>query len=125
MNDYVPDYSETSSVGKRMLLLPDEVLRFPLDQALVIIRGQKVLRVRKFDYSKHPEAKRLLLEKTENHVPQWRKREAENERESPEPSEKRRKPAKKEQPPYKQSCGNDSAGEENIERVEDLFTDDW
>ena len=125
LNDYVPDYSETSSVGKRMLLLPDEVLRFPLDQALVIIRGQKVLRVRKFDYSKHPEAKRLLLEKTENHVPQWRKREAENERESPEPSEKRRKPAKKEQPPYKQSCGNDSAGEENIERVEDLFTDDW
>ena len=80
MSDYVPDYSETSSVGKRMLLLPDEVLRFPLDQALVIIRGQKVLKVRKFDYSRHPEAKKLVLEKTESHVPEWRKGEAEAER---------------------------------------------
>ena len=73
MSDYVPQYSETSSVGKRMLLLPDEVLRFPIDQALVIIRGQKVLRVRKFDYTKHPEAGKLVLEKTESHVPAWRK----------------------------------------------------
>ena len=37
MSNYVPDYSETSSVGKRMLLLPDEILRFPLEQALVIM----------------------------------------------------------------------------------------
>lgn len=80
MSDYVPDYSETSFVGKRMLLLPDEVLRFPLDQALVIIRGQKVLKVRKFDYSRHPEAKKLVLEKTESHVPEWRKGEVEAER---------------------------------------------
>ena len=36
MTDYVPEYSETSSVGKRMLLLPDEVLRFPIDQMLLI-----------------------------------------------------------------------------------------
>lgn len=42
-----------------MLLLPDEVLRFPLDQALVIIRGQKILRVRKMDYTMHPDAKNL------------------------------------------------------------------
>ena len=62
------------------MLLPDEVLRFPLDQALVIIRGQKVLKVRKFDYSRHPEAKNLVLEKTESHVPDWRKREVEAER---------------------------------------------
>ena len=72
MSNYVPDYSETSSVGKRMLLLPDEILRFPLEQALVIIRGQKVLKVKKFDYSHHPDAKRLVLEKTERYVPEWR-----------------------------------------------------
>ena len=77
MSDYVPDYSETSSVGKHMLLLPDEVLRFPLDQALMIIRGQKVLKVRKFDYSRHSEAKKLVLKKTESHMPEWRKREEE------------------------------------------------
>ena len=33
---------------------PDEVLRLPLDQALIIIRGKKVLQVDKMDYSKHP-----------------------------------------------------------------------
>ena len=73
MTDYVPDYSESSSVGKRMLLLPDEVLRFPLDQALLIIRGQKVLRVKKLDYTRHPEAKFLEQEKTDVHTPEWRK----------------------------------------------------
>ncbi|MFR5631483.1 MAG: VirD4-like conjugal transfer protein, CD1115 family [Monoglobales bacterium] len=125
MSDYVSEYSETSSVGKRMLLLPDEVLRFPLDQALVIIRGQKVLKVRKFDYSKHPEAKKLVLEKTEQYVPEWRRNE-------------------------NVDCGNADFGVEleagagiesamdvyddehstvnkgdKIEKVEDLFTDDW
>ena len=73
MTDYVPDYSESSSVGKRMLLLPDEVLRFPLDQALLIIRGQKVLRVKKLDYTRHPEAESLEPEKTDVHIPEWRK----------------------------------------------------
>ena len=74
MTDYVPDYSESASVGKRMLLLPDEVLRFPLNQALLIIRGQKVLRVKKLDYTRHPEAKLLKPEKTEEHVPEWREK---------------------------------------------------
>ena len=33
--------------------------------------------MRKFDYSRHPEAKKLVLEKTESYVPQWRKGEVE------------------------------------------------
>lgn len=48
MTDYVPEYVESSGVGKRKLLLPDEIMRFPLDEALMIIRGQKVLKVIKF-----------------------------------------------------------------------------
>lgn len=71
MTDYVPEYSETSSVGKRMLLLPDEVLRFPIDQMLLIIRGQKVLKLWKMDYTEHPDAKHLKLEKTNEHIPNW------------------------------------------------------
>lgn len=71
MTDYVPEYAETSSVGKRMLLLPDEVLRFPIDQMLLIIRGQKVLKLRKMDYTEHPDAKHLKLEKTNEHIPKW------------------------------------------------------
>lgn len=44
VSNYTPDYRETSSIGKRKLLTPDEVLRLPLDKALVILRGQKVLK---------------------------------------------------------------------------------
>jgi len=50
----------------------DEVLRFPLDQALIILRGQKVLKVEKFDYSLHPESKKLTPRKATEHVPEWR-----------------------------------------------------
>lgn len=149
MSDYVPEYSETSSVGKRMLLLPDEVLRFPLDQALMIIRGQKVLKVRKYDYSKHPEAKKLILEKTEEHVPEWRRRELEKKTEESETSEKGWEEWKKADPEKESDTSKEerednskeaeiSKPEENlkqdleeqtefgkIKRVEDLFTDDW
>lgn len=71
MTDYVPEYSESSSVGKRQLLLPDEVLRYPLDQGILIIRGQKVLRFRKMDYTEHPDSSKLKMEKVEAHIPEW------------------------------------------------------
>lgn len=71
VTDYVPEYSESTSLGKRMLLLPDEILRYPLDQGLLIIRGQKVCRFRKMDYLEHPDSKYLTLEKVEAHIPDW------------------------------------------------------
>jgi len=72
VSNYTPEYRETSSVGKRNLLTPDEVLRLPIQQALVILRGQKVLKVGKFDYTRHPEAKKLVREKATAHTPEWR-----------------------------------------------------
>lgn len=71
VSDYTPEYKETSSTGKRKLLTPDEVLRIPLEEALIILRGQKVLRVHKFDYSLHPESKKLIPCSASNHVPKW------------------------------------------------------
>lgn len=59
ISDYTPEYRETSGVGKRKLLTMDEVLRFPINKALVIIRGRKVLQVEKYDYTEHPEAEKL------------------------------------------------------------------
>jgi type IV secretion system protein VirD4 len=47
-------------------------LRLPLEKALVIIRGQKLLQVSKYDYSLHPEAKLLQSCKASTHVPNWR-----------------------------------------------------
>lgn len=72
VSDYTPEYRETSSVGKRKLLTPDEVLRLPLDNALIILRGQKILKVDKFDYTLHPESKKLKPRKATLHTPAWR-----------------------------------------------------
>lgn len=144
MSNYVPDYSETSSVGKRMLLLPDEILRFPLEQALVIIRGQKVLKIKKFDYSCHSDAKKLVLEKTEVYVPEWRKREMEAEkrpiakanwdiqREEMDSQEElvmeetvRTLEETLEPDDFKKNMEGEADYSETIEKVEDLFTDEW
>jgi len=72
ITNYTPSHRETSSIGKRKLLTPDEVLRLPRDDALVILRGQKVLRVKKFDYTKHPEAKKLRNCNAMDYIPNWR-----------------------------------------------------
>ena len=77
LSNYTPEYRETSGVGKRPVLTPDEVLRLPIKQALVIIRGQKVLKVDKMDYSKHPEASKLRSCKASAHIPEWRRLEQE------------------------------------------------
>ena len=77
ISNYTPEFRETSGVGKRPVLTPDEVLRLPIIQALVIIRGQKVLKVDKMDYSKHPEAPKLHSCKASSHIPEWRQMEQE------------------------------------------------
>ena len=71
VSDYTPEYRETSGVGKRKLLTMDEVLRLPINRALVIIRGRKVLQVDKFDYTSHPEADKLIQCKASAHIPEW------------------------------------------------------
>lgn len=73
VSDYTPQYRESSGVGKRPVLTPDEVLRLPVDEALVILRGHKVLKVRKMDYSLHPAYKQLRECKASAHIPEWRK----------------------------------------------------
>jgi hypothetical protein len=81
LSNYVPSHRETSSIGKRKLLTPDEVLRLPREDALVIFRGQKVLKVKKFDFTKHPEAKKLRECNARDYIPNWRM-----EAESPKPA---------------------------------------
>ena len=73
VSDYTPEYRETHSIGKRKLLTPDEVLRLPLDEALIILRGQKVLKVGKYDYTLHPESQKLKESRASDHIPEWRR----------------------------------------------------
>lgn len=68
----IPEYSESSSDGKRYLLTPDEVMRLNNRTALVIVRGQKILKVNKFDYSLHHDADLLVPCQITDHVPSWR-----------------------------------------------------
>ena len=56
----IPQYRHTEGQGRRRLLTPDEVLRLPNDELLIIIRGQKVLKAKKFDYVGHPYAKKIV-----------------------------------------------------------------
>ena len=77
ISNYTADFRETSGVGKRPVLTPDEVLRLPLEEALIIIRGKKILKVDKMDYSLHPEYSKLRSCKASTHVPQWRLQEQE------------------------------------------------
>ena len=49
----------TSSVGKRPYLTIDEVIRMPLNEAVVVLRGQNVLRLKKFKFHKHPDFKKV------------------------------------------------------------------
>jgi len=55
----IPQYRETQGQGKRKLLTPDEVLRLPHEELLVIIRGQNILKLNKFDYTRHPMSKEM------------------------------------------------------------------
>ena len=135
MSNYVPDYSETSSVGKRMLLLPDEILRFPLEQALVIIRGQKVLKVKKYDYSRHSDAKKLSLEKTKEmdidkqtdfsgtYGGQGEKKCRQEETITKESYDRAEESAEAFE--TKENTAAATEYDEVIEKVEDLFTDEW
>ena len=106
ISNYTPEYRETSGVGKRPVLTPDEVLRLPITQALVIIRGQKALKVEKMDYSKHPESSKLRDCKASAHIPEWRELEEQAQPKpaaapppAPKPKESaRKKPAAKRKP---------------------------
>lgn len=94
VSDYTPEYRQTKSIGKRKLLTPDEILRLPLDTALVILRGQKVLKVEKYDYTLHPDAQKLTPRKASEHIPEWRKNGASEEtdyRPQPSPGSAKRK----------------------------------
>ncbi len=79
VSDYTPEYRQTKSIGKRKLLTPDEIQRLPLNKALIILRGQKILEVEKYDYTLHPDAKKLVPRKAADHIPAWREKASQEE----------------------------------------------
>ncbi len=55
----------------RNLMNLDEVLRLPPEEAILLIRGQNPLRIRKMDYSQHPLASRLVERNINDYLPSW------------------------------------------------------
>ena len=65
----IPQYRQTEGQGRRRLLTPDEVLRLPNEQMLVVIRGCNMLRLKKLDYTLHPMSKNLQTGSVLNYTP--------------------------------------------------------
>ena len=72
----IPHYQHQVGEGQRPLLTPDEVLRLPNDELLIVIRGQKVLKAKKFDYTEHPMARQIERKPVFEYIPQRRDRQA-------------------------------------------------
>ena len=56
----IPQYRQTQGQGKRRLLTPDEVLRLPNQELLVVIRGHNLLKLEKVDYTELPMAEEIV-----------------------------------------------------------------
>ena len=69
LTQVIPQYRETQGQGRRKLLTADEVLRLPHEEMLVIIRGQNMLKLKKFDYTRHPMSKELVPTTIQSYIP--------------------------------------------------------
>ncbi|MGH2331185.1 VirD4-like conjugal transfer protein, CD1115 family [Thermoanaerobacter mathranii] len=63
----------TTSVQKRNLLNPDEIIRFDPEKAILILRGQKPLQIKKMPYTLHPLAKYVKPVPVSSYTPEWSK----------------------------------------------------
>ena len=65
----IPQYRQTQGQGKRRLLTPDEVLRLPNQELLVVIRGHNLLKLKKVDYTELPMAKEIVRASVLDYTP--------------------------------------------------------
>ncbi|URZ15466.1 type IV secretory system conjugative DNA transfer family protein [Clostridium felsineum] len=61
----------TSRAVKRNLMNPDEILRLPNKNEILILRGQKPLILDKMDYTKHRLSKEMKPIKVSDYKPEW------------------------------------------------------
>jgi len=66
----IPNYQHQVGDGRRRVLTPDEVLRLPNDELLIVLRGQKILRAKKSDFTAHPMASQMQNKRISEYIPQ-------------------------------------------------------
>lgn len=74
LTDYTHSFKQSSGVGKRLLLNPDEVRCLDNDNLIVILRGQKPILLDKFPYFRNPESRKMHDEKIIDYNPGWEPR---------------------------------------------------
>ncbi len=70
-------YMHRKSTTSRPLLMPDEVRRLPKNQAILLIRGEKPIKLFKVSPEEHPDYGKLKFVKATEHIPEWRLKEQE------------------------------------------------
>ena len=70
MAQVIPQYRQTQGQGKRRLLTPDEVLRLPNQELLVVIRGHNLLKLEKVDYTELPLSKEIVRSSVLEYTPE-------------------------------------------------------
>lgn len=68
-------YKESSGLGKRAIMNPDEVEQLNRAEALVFLQGKRPKKVKKIWYYKRPEYKQLEIENASGYIPEWKKQE--------------------------------------------------
>ena len=66
-------YSQTKSNTQRALMLPDEIMRMDNRESLVLLRGQKPLKLYKITPDEHPRFQCLHDVRVSDYIPQWRR----------------------------------------------------
>lgn len=66
-------YSQTKSNTQRALMLPDEILRMDNRESIVLLRGQKPLKLYKITPEEHPSFSKLHDVRIADYVPEWRR----------------------------------------------------
>lgn len=64
-------YTHNKTSTGRALMLPDEVRRLPFEESIVLIRGQKPLKLKKITPEEHPAFIKLSYTKITEYTPQW------------------------------------------------------
>ena len=57
-----PVYRHSEGAGRRKLMTPDEVLRMPHNEMLIMLRGEQVIKINKFDYTRNAESMKFRPE---------------------------------------------------------------
>lgn len=111
-------YHEVKSTGQRKVLNPDEVLTLKNTEELILLRGQRPFKAKKFDYTLHQDAKELTLTPIASHIPQWKQKQIDERAEMERLRKEREEEAKRKHEEELQRIKEDSEKEkENIDNL--------